>query len=192
MAPRTSDKRERLLAAAKQLIYQQGYSQTTLADIAQAAEVPLGNVYYYFKTKDELTSAVIAQHQTIYSDLYAQWDVLPSPRERLLDLLDLITTNKKQIAAHGCIVGSLCSELNKDRLALATAADAIISEQLAWVITQFHQMGVNHARDLALQFLVRVQGTSFMSHALHDANVLTQQTAHTRAWLKEIENAGTT
>ena len=44
-------KRERLIAAAAQRIYEQGVEKTTLADIAAAAGVPLGNVYYYFKTK---------------------------------------------------------------------------------------------------------------------------------------------
>jgi TetR/AcrR family transcriptional repressor of nem operon len=44
-------KRERLLGAAADLLYRQGVEKTTLADIAQAADVALGNIYYYFKTK---------------------------------------------------------------------------------------------------------------------------------------------
>jgi TetR/AcrR family transcriptional repressor of nem operon len=40
-------KRERLVAAACQLFHQQGVEMTTLADIAQAADVPVGNIYYY-------------------------------------------------------------------------------------------------------------------------------------------------
>jgi AcrR family transcriptional regulator len=41
---RPRSKRERLIAAAAQMMYQQGVEKTTLADIAAAAEVPLGNV----------------------------------------------------------------------------------------------------------------------------------------------------
>ncbi len=55
-------KRERLVAAAIQLLHQQGIERTTLADIAKAADVPAGNVYYYFKTKDEVIAAVIEAH----------------------------------------------------------------------------------------------------------------------------------
>ena len=47
-------KRERLVAAARQLLYEHGVEKTTLADIAAAADVPVGNVYYYFKTKDAM------------------------------------------------------------------------------------------------------------------------------------------
>ena len=43
-----------LLEAANKLVHQQGFNQTTLADIAKAAQVPLGNVYYYFKTKEDI------------------------------------------------------------------------------------------------------------------------------------------
>jgi AcrR family transcriptional regulator len=53
-------KRDRLVAAARELIHRQGIEKTTIADIARAADVPAGNVYYYFKTKDDLIEAAIA------------------------------------------------------------------------------------------------------------------------------------
>jgi AcrR family transcriptional regulator len=63
-------KRDRLIAGARETIYRQGIEATTIADIAEASDVPLGNVYYYFKSKDELVAAAI--------DSYAQ-----DSRERL-------------------------------------------------------------------------------------------------------------
>jgi AcrR family transcriptional regulator len=56
-------KRERLVAAAVELLHQRGVERTTLADIAAAADVPAGNVYYYFKTKDDVIAAVIEAHK---------------------------------------------------------------------------------------------------------------------------------
>ena len=53
------NKRSRLLEAANRLVHAQGFNQTTLADIAREAEVPLGNVYYYFKTKEDIGHALI-------------------------------------------------------------------------------------------------------------------------------------
>ena len=52
-------KRERLVASAGDLLHRQGVMATTLAQVAEAADVPPGNVYYYFKTKDDLVRAVI-------------------------------------------------------------------------------------------------------------------------------------
>src|SRR6516165_3905370 len=51
---RPPGKRDRLIAAAVLLLHRHGVERTTLADIAKAADVPVGNVYYYFKTKDEV------------------------------------------------------------------------------------------------------------------------------------------
>ena len=47
------------MAGTRQVMHQQGVERTTIADIAQAADVPVGNVYYYFKTKDELIDAAV-------------------------------------------------------------------------------------------------------------------------------------
>jgi AcrR family transcriptional regulator len=54
MARTHIDKRSRLLSAAVDLAYQNGFGATSLADIVRGAEVPLGNVYYYFKTRTRL------------------------------------------------------------------------------------------------------------------------------------------
>ncbi len=55
------DKRTRLVETATKLAYGRGFRETSLADIAEAARVPVGNVYYYFKTKEELAEAVVEQ-----------------------------------------------------------------------------------------------------------------------------------
>ncbi len=59
MAKTHIDSRSRLVSAAVGLAYQNGFAATSLADIAREAEVPLGNVYYYFKTKDEIGEAIV-------------------------------------------------------------------------------------------------------------------------------------
>ena len=44
-----TDKRTRLVETAMKLAYRDGFRESSLADIANAAHVPVGNVYYYFK-----------------------------------------------------------------------------------------------------------------------------------------------
>ena len=51
--------RERLLRAAAEVISDNGIDATTISDIAERADVGLGTVYYYFKSKDELALAVM-------------------------------------------------------------------------------------------------------------------------------------
>src|SRR6516165_4339995 len=83
-AVRRPGKRERLIAAAIELLHHQGVERTTLAEIAKAADVPAGNVYYYFKTKDEVIAAVIEAHaQEIKTTLSSIDARHRSPKSRL-------------------------------------------------------------------------------------------------------------
>jgi AcrR family transcriptional regulator len=72
-AARRPGKRERLVAAASELLHQQSVEKMTLADIGRLADVPLGNVYYYFRTKDEIVETVI---ETMLKDIQAEVDSL--------------------------------------------------------------------------------------------------------------------
>ena len=66
------------------MVYQQGIEKTTLADIAAAAGVPLGNVYYYFKTKSDLVDAIVESHVAEADALLAAIDAAhAAPRDRL-------------------------------------------------------------------------------------------------------------
>src|SRR5689334_20133998 len=107
-------KRERLTAAAMQLVHQHGIERTTLAEIANAADVPAGNVYYYFKTKDDVIAAVIAAHAQQVKTTLASIDAHHrSPRSRLKAFVREFTDQSELVAQHGCPLGSLCSEIGK-------------------------------------------------------------------------------
>src|SRR5579862_4276884 len=80
-------KRERLVAAACRVLHEQGVEQTTLADIAQAADVPVGNVYYYFKTKDQLVEAALRSHGDTLSAGLSALERRRTPQARLKGLI---------------------------------------------------------------------------------------------------------
>ena len=53
--------RESLLLAAEQLFAEQGIGSTRLSDVAAAAGVTRGAIYWHFKNKDELINAIIGR-----------------------------------------------------------------------------------------------------------------------------------
>src|SRR6267142_5377921 len=113
------DKRTRLIETAMNLAYRNGFRETSLADIAEAAHVPVGNVYYYFKTKEELGEAVVERLLAQFREVLEEWDRLSSPKERLFAFVDNIRSNKDQLVLGGCPLGGLCLELHKEGGALA-------------------------------------------------------------------------
>ena len=107
------DKRKRLVASATELLHRQGVHRTTLADIAAEADVPLGNVYYYYKTRDELVDAVIQQWQDSVHVELSRLDERRTPQARLKGLAEMWTAQADMITSDGCPLGGLTYELNK-------------------------------------------------------------------------------
>ena len=83
------------------------------AEVAQRANVPAGNVYYYFKTKDELVGAVLDAYATEAAELIKTFERKQTPQARLKALVRNWDEMRDIVARHGCPMGSLCSELDK-------------------------------------------------------------------------------
>src|ERR1700732_4659512 len=137
MPKTTTDKRSRLIQTAVELTYRHGFRTTSIADIAEAANVPVGNVYYYFKTKDEIGEAIVEQRLLELRTLQEQWNQKSSAKERLLAFIENTFENRDLLARGGCPVGTLCSELHKERGPLAKKATALFAELLGWIEDQF-------------------------------------------------------
>src|SRR5438552_6163055 len=154
-------KRDRLIEAAKIMFYQQGVTGTTLADIAQQAQVPLGNIYYHFRTKEALVEAVIQAHLQELQSLFAQLDRHPDPRQRLLGLVAVERESEHALARYGCPYGSLSQELDKEDGQPATAAALLLQTCLDWTEMQFRLLGKDEeeAKDSAVDLIASMQGT---------------------------------
>ena len=61
-------KRKEIIDAAKSLLLERGYKGLILRDVAVRANAKLGNLHYYFPTKQELLLAVFSQVGFSYSD----------------------------------------------------------------------------------------------------------------------------
>ena len=184
MAP----KRERLIEAAQTMFYQQGVSRTTLADIAQQAQVPLGNIYYHFRTKEALVEAVIQAHERELQSLFAQWGHLSDARQRLLALLAISRQQEPALARYGCPHGSLCLELDKEDTALVTVGARIFQTYLDWAQIQFLQMGRDEqeAKDLAIDLISSLQGTFVLTATFRNPELLERKLQRLEAWVRSL------
>lgn len=55
-----SQRRDEIMAAAKEVFARKGFHDTTIADIAKQAGLAYGSIYWYFDSKDELFHALMA------------------------------------------------------------------------------------------------------------------------------------
>ncbi|MFD9407808.1 TetR/AcrR family transcriptional regulator [Streptomyces sp. NPDC059989] len=185
-ARRTSGKRERLAAAAAQVLHEQGIAQTTLADIAQAADVPVGNVYYYFKTKDQLVEAAIDAHAQNLRGLIDALDGLPAPQDRLKALVNGWAEQRDLTARYGCPTGTLASELDKRADGLDQSIAQVMRVLLDWTELQFRAMGRTDARELAVALLAAYQGISLLTNTFRDPDLMTTEARRLELWIDSL------
>src|SRR5260370_482212 len=119
MAGTQFDKRSRLVGAAMGLSYQNGFGATSLDDIAREAEVPLGNVYYYFQSKYEIGEAIGELRLAELSAQRQRWNEAGWPKERLCACAQGVAENKDFLEQHGFPVWPFSAERYKAGVSVA-------------------------------------------------------------------------
>src|ERR1700753_1188534 len=105
------NKRERLGDSAAVLFHHNGMNATSLADIAKHADIPIGNVYYYFKTKEELALAAINRRKEQFSAAYTLLDEhIEDPRQRLIEAIQYFEKVRDEYTRYGCPIGKIIED----------------------------------------------------------------------------------
>ncbi len=184
---RASQKRQRLTAAAARVLHEQGVERTTLADIAREADVPVGNVYYYFKTKDELVRAALSEHGAHLDAFTAELERLDDPHDRLKALIEAWIDQRDMAARYGCPTGTLAVELDKRADGILDAeVGVVIRRLLDWAGLQFRELDLPDPDDLALTLVSGYQGMSLLANALRDPGIMTREGARLLRWVDSL------
>jgi AcrR family transcriptional regulator len=183
---RSGGKRERLTEAAARVLHEQGVEKTTLADIARAADVPVGNVYYYFKTKDDLVEAAIGTHGDALRSTLAALDELPTPPDRLKGLVRGWIDQRELAARYGCPTGTLATELDKRADGLDRKIAAHMRALVDWTERQFVAMGRDDARELAVALIAAYQGISVLTNTFREPELMAIEGRRLQRWIDSL------
>src|SRR5579863_5588326 len=179
-------KRERLVAAACRVLHEQGVERTTLADIALAAGVPVGNVYYYFKTKDQLVEAAITAYGGELQAMLSALDRRRTPQARLKGLIRALVDQRELAAQYGCPFGTLACELDKRADGLDRTAAEVLGTLVGWAEGQFRLMGRADARDLAVALVASYQGVSLLTNTFRDPELMAREGRRLERWIDAL------
>lgn len=172
--------RDRIVAAAAQLMFEHGVAGTSTDDVQNAAGVNTSQIYHYFGDKRNLVHAVIAfQTEAILAaqqPLLSRLDSMAALRTWRDALVELQHIRQYQ---GGCPIGSLVSELaDQDAEARAELAagfgrwEAAIRDGLRTM----HQRGDLRPEadpdQLALATLAALQGGLLLTQTRHDTLAL--------------------
>jgi len=181
--------RQRIIQAAYELFYHQGFNQTSFSDIAEAAEFPRGNFYYYFKSKDELLREVVQYRLERLKEMLAQWDAgSDDPAQRLLFIADMMEASKPDVMRYGCPLGTLTAELGKTQAPLQEEAVQMFDIIIDWAQSQLEALGYGEqSRILAMHLMARLQGMTMMAFSYGDEAFIDYEILNMR---QELERLG--
>jgi len=107
--------RETLINTGALLIHRQGYNNTGLKEILEAAGVPKGSFYFYFKSKEDFGLQLIDHYRDMLEGIFRHNADNKSldPLERLDSFLNRIETIAEKTAfTLGCPIGNMVQELS--------------------------------------------------------------------------------
>ena len=181
--------KQRIVLAANQLFYRKGFSQTSFSDVVNEADVPRGNIYYYFKSKEEILKAVIRYRLDTIAGMLAEWDKsIKEPSKRLERFVRIMYDGTPALLRSGCPMGSLAMEFAKGDQELKGEAKKLFDLFQRWLANQFSDMGyANEAHDLSLQLLARGQGLIVVAQVYQDPGFLERGTQELNNWIDELK-----
>jgi AcrR family transcriptional regulator len=188
MASKGEKTRADIVDCARTLFYEHGYDGTSFSQIVDATGLFRGNIYHYFKTKDEILAAVVERYLDDYRALLALWErEHGEPKARLRAFVDMIVGRKAELVEYGCPIGSLNTELGKERRELQHVARNLFELFQNWLAARFEELGYkNDAGALALHLLGRAQGIAVISHVYQDAQFLEREAIQLKEWVDRL------
>ena len=110
----TLSTRGRLIEAARELFWLQGYEATSVAEILEKAQVNSGSLYHYFRSKEDLLLAVLETYKEMLYPMVIEpaFQRAADPIERIFAVLEgyrqgLLYT----VFTGGCPIGNLALEV---------------------------------------------------------------------------------
>lgn len=179
------DTRTRIVEAADDLFYRQGFEHTSFADIAGQVKISRGNFYYHFKTKDEILDAVIDHRLAATRTMLESWTREgETPLARVRCFIHILIANQAKILLHGCPVGSLSNELAKLEHPAHQDATRVFTLFRTWLRDQFIAAGLSdQADELAMHVLAFSQGVATLASAYRDKAFIEREVEGMCSWL---------
>lgn len=125
--------RDKILQAANDLFYENGYNATGVDRIIAEAGVTKGNFFYHFKNKEELATAVLDWHRDLAFAEIGLDRILanPSPRGALLELArgmaSRMSCGTDACHVRGCFFGNFALELSRGSEAVRRKVEEIFT-----------------------------------------------------------------
>ena len=177
MSRKGDQRRESIVAAAARLFWERGFSATSIADIAGSADVPQGNMFYYYRTKADLALAVADVFVEETRGLIAEAEsASPDPRERIRFLLQRLGQSNRSRVDNGCPISAAVRDFRKAAPEASARAGQSFELLVSFIGREVQKTGPRPSLAMARARAVVIewQGGIALAHAFNDMTVLAE------------------
>ena len=177
-APRVSA-RERLLAAADELFYENGINTVGIDRVIERAGVAKASLYDCFGSKDELVrSYLLARSEARRTRIDERLSQYDTPEEKILSIFDLLGELAVQPGFRGCAFVRASTDASS-----SDSVRTVCEESRAFILGKFtdlaREAGASEPELLGKQLVLLYDGASIAAHLDHNRNAVS--TARTLA-----------
>ena len=154
------ESRQHLIECAAELFWKNGYSATGINEILKQTGLPKGSFYFYFKSKDDLASAVTEYYQKILLEQFqssSQGNDWESFIEEIFDYLSVRTSGQTFAGCPYAVMG-METALSKPAVASVFMEGLKKLEQIFQKVLLYSGLPQNHAAILSRRMLSIYQG----------------------------------
>lgn len=163
-----SGTRDRIISATNELFRLRGYHGTSLSQISNAAEAPIGSIYHFFPGgKEALTVAVIRSTGEVYRELF---ELIASeatdPRAAFIDFFEgAAEVLEESDFLDPCPIGTVAREVASTNDAIRLAAKDSFDTWIDAAARQLMSAGLSReaADDLSVVFVATLEGSFVLS-----------------------------
>ena len=168
------ESRQRLIECAAELFWKNGYSATGINEILKQTGLPKGSFYFYFKSKDDLASAVTEYYQKILLEQFqssSQGNDWESFIEEIFDYLSVRTSGQTFAGCPYAVMG-METALSKPAVASVFMEGLKKLEQIFQKVLLYSGLPQDHAAILSRRMLSIYQGYLLLGRINGDLSYL--------------------
>jgi AcrR family transcriptional regulator len=161
--------REKILATAEQLIYQNGIQATGMDLLVKTSGVARKSIYRYFATKDEVAAAALNARDVRWMNWFrAESDQAPDARARILNMFTVLKGWFESEGFRGCAFINTAGEVGDPQDPIRLIAKLHKQKLLAYTLELCEQLDIADPDPLANQLLILMEGAITVARVMGD------------------------
>ena len=157
--------------------------------MAKAAGISAGNVFYYFKTKDELALAAIDEWCALLAKYLGDLESDDDAWKRLAGFINRAHVMRDLYASFGCPLAGLTRDLRQENDVLKDEVARIYATQFQWLQKEFCRGGAsqNDAKNLSRTLMASYHGSILLAFAQSDSSLIDDEVKRLTKWLRDCQ-----